>query len=103
MSDVDPPCYDARCVTSWLVLFMTHVASCGAAAVICEDSNTDQDVSIIDASNPNFRLKMAKRLGMPRHPDNMKAIKAAAAKVAAQTVRSNESSEDDALGLIVLL
>ena len=34
MTDVDPPRYEARHATSWLVLFMTHVASCGAGAVI---------------------------------------------------------------------
>ena len=32
--DADPPRFEARRATSWLVLFMTHVASCGAGAVI---------------------------------------------------------------------
>ena len=31
--DADPPRFEARRATSWLVLFMTHIASCGAGAV----------------------------------------------------------------------
>ena len=42
---------------SWLILFMMHVASCGAAAVIRENSNK-QGVSIIDASDTDFRRKL---------------------------------------------
>ena len=32
--DADPPRFEARRATQWLIYFMTHVASCGAGAVI---------------------------------------------------------------------
>ena len=73
MTDVDPPRYEARHATSWLVLFMTHVASCGAGAVI--KSSQESGPSYIDSSDPEFRQKVATRLGMARHPDDVAAIR----------------------------
>ena len=69
MKDADPPRYEARRATSWLVLFMTHVASCGAGAVIKNSQESGQ--SFIDDTDPEFRQKMAKRLGTNRHQSDV--------------------------------
>ena len=74
MKDADPPRYEARRATSWLVLFMTHIASCGAGAVI--KNTTESGESFIDDTDPNFRQKLAKRLGMNRHQSDVEAIRA---------------------------
>ena len=56
----------------WLVLFMTHVASCGAAVVTENVTNRRGDVvEIIDHTDPHLRRKLAKRLGMAEHPDDV--------------------------------
>ena len=89
MTDVDPPRYEARHATSWLVLFMTHVASCGAGAVI--KSSQEPGQSYIDSSDPEFRQKVATRLGMARHPDDVAAIRStreATEKAAAEAAHS---------------
>ena len=74
MTDVEPPSYDARRATAGLVLFMTHVASCGAGAVIKNSQEPGQ--SYIDCTDPEFRQKLATRLGMARHRADVEAIQA---------------------------
>ena len=63
--DADPPRFEARRATSWLVLFMTHVASCGAGTVI--KNAHEPGAEFIDATDADFRQKLAMRLGMARH------------------------------------
>ena len=63
--DADPPRYEARRATSWLVLFITHCASCGAGAVI-KNAN-ELGAEFVDATDAHFRQKLAKRLGMAQH------------------------------------
>ena len=102
MKDADPPRYEARRATSWLVLFMTHIASCGAGAVI--KNTTESGESFIDDTDPNFRQKLAKRLGMKRHQSDVEAIRAtrAAGDAEAEAADSgsgssgeSQSSDDD--------
>ena len=52
--DADPPRYEARRATSWLVLFITHVASCGAGAVI-KNAN-EPGAEFIDATTASRTL-----------------------------------------------
>ena len=97
MTDVDPPSYDARRATSWLVLFMTHVASCGAGAVI--KSSQEPGQSYIDYTDPEFRQKLATRLGMARHRADVEAIQAT--REAARTAEAEadrDGSGDDSGG-----
>ena len=54
--DADPPRFEARRATSWLVLFMTHIASCGAGAVI--KSSSQPGPEFIDATGADFRQKL---------------------------------------------
>ena len=68
--DADPPRFEARRATSWLVLFMTHVASCGAGTVI--KNAHEPGAEFIDATDADFRQKLAMRLGMARHKINRK-------------------------------
>ena len=70
----DPPRFEARRAISWLVLFMTHVASCGAGAVI--KNRNEPGTEFIDATDPEFRLKLAIRLGMARHSKDAAAMEA---------------------------
>ena len=37
--DADPPRFEARRATQWLIYFMTHVASCGAGIYIVNIGN----------------------------------------------------------------
>ena len=57
--DADPPRFEARRATSWLVLFMTHIASCGAGAVIKSSSQPGHE--FMDATGADFRQKLAMR------------------------------------------
>ena len=66
---------------AWLVLFMTHVASYKAAAVI-ETAELSQGGTIFDHTDPNLRRKLAKRLGMDQHSDDVKVVKDAVAEAA---------------------
>ena len=72
--DADPPRFEARRATSWLVLFMTHVASCGAGTVI--KNAHEPGAEFIDATDADFRQKLAMRLGMARHSADAEAIQA---------------------------
>ena len=96
MTDVDPPSYDARRATSWLVLFMTHVASCGAGAVIKNSQEPGQ--SYIDCTDPEFRQKLAKRLGMARHRTDVAAIQATREAAQADAEADRDGSGDDSGG-----
>ena len=67
--DSDPPRYDERRAVSWLVLFMTHIAAAGAAVLTENATGGGGAVEIIDHTDPHFRSKLAKRLGLAEHPD----------------------------------
>ena len=88
--DADPPRFEARRATQWLIYFMTHVASCGAGAVI--KNSHEPGASFIDASGSEFRQKLAKRLGMGRHSADVEAIQATrdAAKAGAEAASGGE-------------
>ena len=84
--DADPPRFEARRATSWLVLFMTHVASCGAGTVI-KNAN-EPGAEFIDATDADFRQKLAMRLGMARHSADAEAIQATREVSRAQAILS---------------
>ena len=94
--DADPPRFEARRATSWLVLFMTHIASCGAGAVI---KNANEPGAVfIDATDANFRQKLAMRLGMARHSADDEAIRATR-QSGDQAVAEEAASQDGWPGL----
>ena len=88
----DPPRYDERNAMAWLVLFMTHVASNNAAAVT-ETAELSQGGVIFGHTDPNLRRKMAKRLGMARHPTDAEVVQKAVAEAAAALAEAGKQGE----------
>ena len=98
--DADPPRYEARHATSWLVLFITHVASCGAGAVV-KNAN-EPGAEFIDVTDAHFRQKLAKRLGMAQHSadaEQVQATRVAVRKADAEAAsgRDGSGSSDEVL------
>jgi hypothetical protein len=97
---MDPPPYDERNAMAWLVLFMTHVATYKAAAVI-ETAELCRGGTIFDHTDPNLRRKLAKRLGMDQHPDDVKVVQDAVAAAAEAPAERTNSFRTAVLGKII--